>query len=58
MGLVIQSARPNHFSKELLKYIFMKLDFRSKVMIKTSVCWVATFSVEGTYILKMEFIIS
>ena len=27
MGLVIQSVRPNHFSKELLKYIFMKLDF-------------------------------
>ena len=26
MGLVIQSVRPNHFSKELLKYIFMKLD--------------------------------
>ena len=27
MGLVIQSVRPNHLSKELLKYIFMKLDF-------------------------------
>ena len=27
MGLVIQSVRLNHFSKELLKYIFMKLDF-------------------------------
>ena len=27
MGLVIQSVEPNHFSKELLKYIFMKLDF-------------------------------
>ena len=27
IGLVIQSVRPNHFSKELLKYIFMKLDF-------------------------------
>ena len=27
MDSVIQSARPNHFSKELLKYIFMKLDF-------------------------------
>ena len=27
MGLIIQSIRPNHFSKELLKYIFMKLDF-------------------------------
>ena len=27
MGSVIQSVRPNHFSKELLKYIFMKLDF-------------------------------
>ena len=58
MGLVIQSVRTDHFSKELLKYIFMKLDFRSKVTIKTSVCWAVTFSVEGTYILKMEFIIS
>ena len=29
MGLVIQSVRPNHFSKKLLKYIFMKLDFIS-----------------------------
>ena len=27
MGLVIQSIRPKHFSKELLKYIFMKSDF-------------------------------
>ena len=27
MGSVIQRVRPNHFSKELLKYIFMKLDF-------------------------------
>ena len=27
MSLVIQSVRPNHFNKELLKYIFMKLDF-------------------------------
>ena len=27
MGLVIQSVKPNHFNKELLKYIFMKLDF-------------------------------
>ena len=27
MGLVIQSVGPNQFSKELLKYIFMKLDF-------------------------------
>ena len=27
MGLVIQRVRPNHFSKKLLKYIFMKLDF-------------------------------
>ena len=27
MGSIIQSVRPNHFSKELLKYIFMKLDF-------------------------------
>ena len=27
MGLVIQNVRPDYFSKELLKYIFMKLDF-------------------------------
>ena len=27
MGLIIQSVGSNHFSKELLKYIFMKLDF-------------------------------
>ena len=27
MGLIIQSIRPNYFSKELLKYIFIKLDF-------------------------------
>ena len=27
MGLVIQNVRPNYFSKKLLKYIFMKLDF-------------------------------
>ena len=27
MDFVIQSVRPNHFSKELLNYIFMKLDF-------------------------------
>ena len=27
MGLVIQSVKPNHFSKKLLMYIFMKLDF-------------------------------
>ena len=27
MCLVIQNVRPNYFSKELLKYIFMKLDF-------------------------------
>ena len=26
MGLIIQSVRPKHFSKELLKYIFMKLN--------------------------------
>ena len=31
---------------------------RSKVMIKTFVCWAVTFSVNGTYILKMKFIIS
>ena len=24
MGLVIQRVKPNHFSKKLLKYIFMK----------------------------------
>ena len=27
MSSVIQSVRPNYFSKELLKYIFMKLDY-------------------------------
>ena len=27
MGLFIQNIRPNYFSKELLKYIFIKLDF-------------------------------
>ena len=27
MGLIIQNVRPNYFSKELLKYIVMKLDF-------------------------------
>ena len=27
MDLVIQNVRPNYFSKELLKYIFLKLDF-------------------------------
>ena len=27
MSLVIESVWHNHFSKELLKYIFMKLDF-------------------------------
>ncbi|KAM4082207.1 hypothetical protein ACJW30_11G153500 [Castanea mollissima] len=29
---------------------------RSKVTVKISVCWAATFSVDGTYILKMKFI--
>ena len=28
-----------------------------KVTIKTSECWAAAFNVDGTYILKMEFII-
>ena len=27
MDLVIQSVRPNHFSKELLKFIFYKIRF-------------------------------
>ena len=27
MSLVIQSVRPNHFSKELLTLYFMKFDF-------------------------------
>ena len=27
MDLVIQDVRPNYFRKELLNYIFMKLDF-------------------------------
>ena len=30
---------------------------RSKVTVKTSVCWAVTFSVDGTYIFKMEFIV-
>ena len=33
-------------------------EVRSKIMIKTLVCWAATFNVDGTYVLKMEFIIS
>ena len=31
---------------------------RFKITVKTSVCWATTFSVNGTYILKMEFIVS
>ena len=27
MDLVIKRVRPNHFSKKLLKFIFIKLDF-------------------------------
>ena len=27
MSLVIQNVRPIYFSKKLLKYVFMKLDF-------------------------------
>ena len=27
IGLIIQRVRPKQFSKKLLKYIFMKLDF-------------------------------
>ena len=27
-------------------------------MVKTLVCWAVTFSVDGTYIFKMKFIIS
>ena len=27
MGLVIQSVRPNHFNKELLKFIFYEIRF-------------------------------
>ena len=30
----------------------------SSTTVKTSVCWAATFSVDGTYILKIEFIVS
>ena len=30
---------------------------RSKVTVKTLVCWAVTFSVDGTYIFKMEFIV-
>ena len=31
---------------------------RSSLIIKTSICWITTCSVEGTHILKMESIIS
>ena len=31
---------------------------RFSLTVKTSVCWVTTCNVKGTYILKMEFIIS
>ena len=30
MSLVIHNVRPNYFSKELLKHIFLKLDFINK----------------------------
>ena len=32
MGLVIQSVRPNHFSKELLKFIFYEIRFHKIYM--------------------------
>ena len=31
MGLVIQSVRPNNFSKELLKFIFYDLTFQKYI---------------------------
>ena len=31
---------------------------RSKVTVKISVCWATTFNIDGTYIIKMEFIVS
>ena len=35
MSLVIQSVRPNHFSRELLKFIFfLKFDFINIYVIK------------------------
>ena len=33
------------------------LGVRSKITVKASVYWVTTFSVDETYILKMEFIV-
>ena len=32
IGLVIQSVRPNHFSKELLKFIFYEIRFHKIYM--------------------------
>ena len=32
MGLVIKRVRPNHFSKKLLKYIFIKIGFHKYMM--------------------------
>ena len=37
--------------------MYFALKVRSKVIIKILVCWAATFSINGTYILKMKFII-
>ena len=31
MGFVIQSVRPNHFSKELLKFIFYEIGFHKYI---------------------------
>ena len=35
MSLVIQSVRPNHFSKELLKFIFYEIRFHKIYMNKS-----------------------
>ena len=71
MGLVIQRVKSNHFSKKLdfinIWWIMTWLwgvgcfdisGVRSKVTVNTSVYWATTFGVDGTYIPKMEFIVS
>ena len=32
MGLIIQSVKPNHFSKKLLKFIFYEIGFHKIYM--------------------------
>ena len=33
MSLVIQSLRPNHFSKELLKFMFYEIGFHKNIYV-------------------------